>query len=105
LQKKTRQEEATFEQILRDYLMKLIELRRRGASEDSIRENFFNFIRTAFPRINAEIIELEHYVPGVRVKGGFIDALYGDLIFEFKRKLDSASHDEGKGQLASVVFQ
>jgi hypothetical protein len=93
-----------FNQVLSEYLQKLNEYRRRGASEDSIRDLFLQFLRTAFPRIEqGEIIELERHVSGLHVRGGFIDFLYGDLIFEFKRKLDASSHDEGIRQLYHYI--
>lgn len=93
-----------FAEVLTDYLSRLGELRRKGASEASIRDEFLRFLRTAFPRINeAEPFELEKHVPALRVRGGFADALFGDLIFEFKRKLDEAHRAEGMGQLQQYL--
>ena len=39
----------------------------------------------------------------MRVRGGYADVLYGDLIFEFKRRLDGASRAEGKEELARYL--
>jgi SAM-dependent methyltransferase len=89
-----------FGETLQRYLERLTELRRRRASEASIRNEFLRFLQEAFPRLSlSEPIELERFVPGLRVQGGSVDALYGDLIFEFKRKLDDASRREGENQL------
>lgn len=75
-----------FGETLQRYLERLTELRRRRASEASIRNEFLRFLQEAFPRLSlSEPIELERFVPGLRVQGGSVDALYGDLIFEFKR--------------------
>ena len=61
----------------------------RVASEDSIRDAFLTFLRAAFPGLEqAEPILLEKHIPALRVRGGFADALYGDLIFECKKRLD-----------------
>jgi SAM-dependent methyltransferase len=94
-----------FEEILQRYLEKLTELRQRSASEASIREEFLRFLRTAFPHLGlSESIELEKFVPGLRVQGGFVDALYGDLIFEFKRKLDDHSRKDGEDKLQRYLI-
>lgn len=85
---------------LQGYLERLNSIRQKGASEDSVRDAFLHFLRDAFHRLQlAEPFELEKYVPALRVRGGFADALYGDLIFEFKRQLDDKSRAEGKEQL------
>jgi len=89
-----------FGEILRDYLETLAKLRAQGASEDGIRDAFLQFLRTAFPRLSAaEPFWLEKHIPALRVRGGFADTLYGDLIFEFKRRLDDASRRKGQEEL------
>lgn len=94
----------SFQTELTAYLDRLRDLRERSASEDSIRDAFLGFLRGAFPRIErAEPILLERHVPALRVRGGFVDALYGDIIFEFKRRLDDASRADGTGELARYV--
>ncbi len=93
-----------FAETLRGYLETLTNLRQQGASEDSIRDAFLQFLRTAFPRLSlAEPFVLEKHIPALRVRGGFADALYGDLIFEFERRLDDAKRAEGKSQLTRYL--
>ncbi|MCS7237552.1 MAG: SAM-dependent methyltransferase [Thermoguttaceae bacterium] len=93
-----------FSALLGAYLGQLGELRRRGASEASIRDAFLQFLRSAFPRVNeAEPFWLEKHVPALRVRGGFVDALFGDLIFEFKRRLDETHRAEGVKQLQEYL--
>jgi len=86
-----------FASALREYSSRLSALRDQGASEDSIRDAFLLFLRNAFPRLRDEFepIFLEKYIPGLHVRGGFADALYSGLIFEFKRNLDSTSREDG----------
>ncbi len=94
-----------FASCLRDYLEQLKRLRQSGASEDSVRDAFLRFLRNAFPQLSvADPIWLEKHVPALRVRGGFADALYGDLIFEFKRKLDDTSRIEGEEQLQRYLL-
>jgi hypothetical protein len=89
-----------FAERLRDYLAELSDLRQRGAAEDSIRDAFLRFLRGAFPRLGqSEPILLEKHIPALRVRGGFADALYGDLIFECKKRLDEQSRADGKDEL------
>lgn len=93
-----------FSEELQRYLGELADLRQRGASEDSIRDAFLRFLRAAFPNLGqAEPILLEKHVPAVRVRGGFADALYGDLIFECKRRLDDASRATGQEELTRYL--
>jgi hypothetical protein len=81
--------EREIERQLRDYFSQLDDLCRRGASEDSIRPALLGFLRSVFPRIEqAEPILLEKHIPALRVRGGYADALYGDLILECKRRLN-----------------
>ena len=74
------------------------------ASEDSIRDSFLAFLRAAFPRLQeVESILLEKHIPALRVRGGFTDALYGDLIFECKRRLDDQSRPVGQEELTRYL--
>ena len=94
-----------FAELLRDYLRRLEERRRLSVSEDTIRDAFLDFLRRAFPRLEeAEPILLEHYLPGIKVRSGFADALFGDLIFEFKRRLDEAHRAEGRKELERYIL-
>jgi len=91
---------SVFAERLSLYEEELKGLRTRGASEDSVRDAFLRFLREAFPRLDqAEPILLEKHVPALRVRGGFADALFGDLIFEFKKRLDDRSRTDGKDEL------
>ncbi len=93
-----------FAELLARYITQLRGLRSRGASEDAVRDAFLGWLRDAFPRLHcAEPIMLEKYIPALRVRGGFADAIFGDLIFEFKRRLDERSRGEGLGELASYI--
>ena len=95
---------ADFTDTLQRYLEALTDLRHQGASEDSIRDAFLQFLREAFPRLNlAAPFALEKHIPALKVRGGFADALYGDLIFEYERRLDDAKRAEGKGQLTRYL--
>ncbi|HEY7425988.1 MAG TPA: hypothetical protein VH682_17290, partial [Gemmataceae bacterium] len=93
-----------FAERLRNYLEELDSLRQRGASEDSIRDAFLRFLRDAFPELDrAEPILLEKHIPALRVRGGFADALFGDLIFECKKRLDDPSRTDGKEELSRYL--
>lgn len=85
---------------LQNYLEQLRSIRQKGTLEDSVRDAFLYFLREAFPRPQlAEPFELEKCVLALRVHGGFADALYDDLIFEFKCRLDDNACTDGKEQL------
>lgn len=91
---------STLQEQLEVYVEALDDLSRRGASEDSIRDAFLMFLRGTFPRLSmADPIQLEKHIPALRVRGGFADALYGDLIFEFKKVLNDPSRAEGTEEL------
>lgn len=93
-----------FAERLRDYLAELSDLRQRGAAEDSIRDAFLRFLRGAFPRLGqSEPILLEKHIPALRVRGGFADALYGDLIFECKKRLEEHSRADGTDELSRYL--
>lgn len=93
-----------FEERLRDHLAKLNELRQRGAAEASIRDAFLHFLRSAFPVLEAtEPILLEKHIPALRVRGGYTDALFGDLIFECKKQLDGPSRTDGREELTRYL--
>ncbi len=96
---------SNFPSSLQNYLQQLAVYREQGASEDSIRDLFLSFLRAAFPQLNTlEPIWLEEHVPALRVRGGFVDALYGDLIFEFKRYLDESSLRDGQEKLRRYLL-
>lgn len=91
-----------FRKAFIDYLRKLARYREAHAHHDQIRDLFITFLRRAFPGLEAEAdIELEVGVKGLRVRG-FIDLLYRDLIFEFKRDLD-AEREDGQRKLRTYL--
>ena len=93
-----------FAEALRSYYQTYQELRNRHASEDSLRDAFLSFLRRAFPRLShTEPFELEKYIPGLRVRGGFADVIYEDLIFEFKRHLDETTIQQAEPQLEGYL--
>ncbi|MHB1421674.1 MAG: N-6 DNA methylase [Gemmataceae bacterium] len=93
-----------FAERLRDYLAELNDLRQRGAAEAGIRDAFLRFLRGAFPQLGqSEPILLEKHIPALRVRGGFADALFGDLIFECKKRLDDQSRTDGKEELSRYL--
>lgn len=64
----------------------------------------------AFPRLHVDEVELEKTIeisghrPGAIVRYGFADAVYGDLVFEFKRILDSSSVSKGESELSKYLI-
>ncbi len=89
-----------FLEVLGRYLQRLEGLRYHGASEDSMRDALLGFLREAFPRLEAaEPILLEKHIPALKVRGGYADALYGDLVFECKKRLDDRTRAEGVEEL------
>ena len=98
-----------FKDLLTNYLQHLEGLRVKRASEDTIRAAFLKFLSDAFPRIDADEFDLERSISlsshgaGAIVRYGFADAVYGDLIFEFKRTLDAASIAKGESELEKYI--
>lgn len=90
---------------LETYLNELSEIRRRGASEAALRDAFLRMLRAAFPALGeAAPLLIEERIPALRVQGGVADALYGYLIFEFKRQLDTDTRTEGIEQLTRYLL-
>jgi hypothetical protein len=98
-----------FKAKLSKYLENLQTLRARNASEDQIRFSFLHFLEDAFPGLQFEELNLEQSVQitghgsGAKIQHGFIDAVYGELIFEFKRALDETSQQKGESELAKYI--
>lgn len=90
-----------FSEVLARYLQRLEHLRRRGASEASICDAFLGFLRDAFPRLEAAepILLKKKHIPGLKVRGGYADALYSDLILECKKRLDDRARAQGLEEL------
>ena len=76
-----------FADKLEAYIDNLIDARRKDLSERQVSHLFLGFISDAF-EIKYEDIELEHHVTMTKVqKHGYVDALLGDLVIEFKRNI------------------
>jgi hypothetical protein len=94
-----------FSAALQRYLTHYQALQAQGASEDSLRDAFLTFLREAFPYLKeTESFVLEKYIPALRVRGGFADVLYKDLIFEFKRQLTPDEIEKAKSQLRGYLL-
>ena len=76
-----------FSQRLGTYLHSLAQARAQSIHHDELRHRFLDFLRNAFPSLDAEELELEHPVKALGVRG-YIDALYRHVLFEFKRDLN-----------------
>ncbi|MYD09727.1 MAG: N-6 DNA methylase [Chloroflexi bacterium] len=78
-----------FAEKLTSYIDNVKNARASQQSERQISHLFLGFISDAFG-VSYEDIELEHTVTMTRVqKHGYIDALLGDLIIEFKRDINT----------------
>jgi methylase of polypeptide subunit release factors len=74
-----------FESHFRDYLLAIREAKDKGASHDYLRQVFIEFVRKSF-NVDPTDVELEKGIKGTKLRGS-IDALYQDIVFEFKRDL------------------
>lgn len=98
-----------YRQLLEAYMLKREQLRAAAASEAAIRAAFLHFTSQAFPSVSSDDIDLERHLKlpvqgaGARIRHGFVDAVYGDLIFEFKRELDATSRAQGESELAKYL--
>jgi hypothetical protein len=94
-----------FSAALQRYLTHHQALKAQKASEASLRDAFLTFLREAFPHLKeTESFVLEKYIPALRVRGGFADVLYKDLIFEFKRELTLDETEKAKSQLRGYLL-
>ncbi len=76
-----------FAEKLQAYIEHLTNARKNQVSERQISHLFLGFINDAFG-VNYEDVELEHHVTMTKVqKHGYVDALLGDLLIEFKRDI------------------
>ena len=76
-----------FADKLQAYIENLTVARANASSERQISHLFLGFVSDAFG-VEYQDIELEHHVVMTKVqKHGYIDALLGDLIIEFKRNI------------------
>ena len=76
-----------FAEKLQTYIENVTSARKNQVSERQISHLFLGFISDAFG-VNYEDVELEHHVTMTKVqKHGYVDALLGDLLIEFKRDI------------------
>lgn len=77
-----------FEAKLEEYIGEIGTAHFNNASERKISQVLLGFLNTAFG-VNYEDIELEHHITMSKVKKrGYVDALLGDLLIEFKRNIE-----------------
>jgi methylase of polypeptide subunit release factors len=86
----------SFEPHFTDYLSTIRDAKARGASHDYLRQVFIEFARKSF-KVDPVDVELEKGIKGAALKGS-VDALYQDIVFEFKRDLRT-ERDKGKEEL------
>ena len=80
---------ADFDAKLETYISNIADAHASQKSERQISHVFLNFISDAFG-VKYEDIELEHHITMTKVrKHGYVDALLGDLLIEFKRNIET----------------
>jgi len=89
-----------FETQFQQYLNRIEEAKLTKAHHDQLRSIFIGFLSRTFG-VDYEEFELEKGVKAAKVRG-FIDALFQDVVFEFKRDLD-AEREEGKRELTDYL--
>jgi len=85
-----------FQSYFDDYLSAIREAKDKGASHDYVRQVFIEFARKSF-KVDPVDVELERGIRGAKLRGS-IDALYQDIVFEFKRDL-KLEREKGKEEL------
>ena len=91
-----------FEAKLEQYISQITDAHQTDAPERQISHVFLSFISDAFG-VKSEDIELEHHIVMSAVrKSGYVDALLGDLIIEFKRNIER-NVEEKVEQLVSYM--
>ena len=85
-----------FETHFTSYLSTIREAKEKGASHDYLRQVFIEFSRKSF-KVDPVDVELEKGIKGAKLRGS-IDALYQDIVFEFKRDL-KLEREKGKEEL------
>ena len=88
-----------FETCFSDYLSAIREAKGKGASHDYLRSVFIDFAGKSF-NVDPVDVELEKGIKGAALRGS-IDALYQDIVFEFKRDL-KIERDKSKEELAEI---
>ena len=85
-----------FQSHFQNYLSAIRRAKDEGASHDYLRSVFIDFARKSF-HVDPIDVELEKGIKGTTLRGS-IDALYQDIVFEFKRDL-KVERDKGKEEL------
>jgi len=85
-----------FQSHFQNYLSVIRRAKDEGASHDYLRSVFIDFARKSF-NVDPVEVELEKGIKGTKLRGS-IDALYQDIVFEFKRDL-RIERDKGKEEL------
>jgi type I restriction-modification system DNA methylase subunit len=89
-----------FETQFQQYLSRIEEARLSKAHHDQLRSIFIGFLSRAFG-VDYEEFELEKGVRATKVRG-FMDALFQDIVFEFKRDLDT-ERETGRRELTDYL--
>ena len=89
-----------FRELFQEYLVTIEEAKLKKAHHDQLRSIFIGFLTQAFS-VKHEEFELEKGIKAAKVRG-FIDALYQDIIFEFKRDL-ATERDKGLQELSTYM--
>jgi hypothetical protein len=89
-----------FESQFQQYLNRIEEAKLAKAHHDQLRSIFIGLLSRTFG-VDYEEFELERGIKAAKVRG-FIDALFQDIIFEFKRDLD-AERETGKRELTDYL--
>jgi len=89
-----------FQPQFQQYLNRIEEAKQKKAHHDQLRSIFVGFMSRAFS-VDYEEFELEKGVTVARVKG-FVDALFQDTIFEFKRDL-ATEREKGLRELSTYL--
>ncbi len=89
-----------FQVYFQEYLASIEEAKQKKAHHDQLRNIFMGFLDKAFGVKYTEV-ELEKNVKFSEVRG-YIDALYQDIIFEFKRDL-ALEREKGLQELTTYI--
>ena len=89
-----------FESQFQQYLSRIEEAKLAKAHHDQLRSIFIGFLSRTFG-VDYEEFELEKGVKAAKVRG-FIDALFQDIVFEFKRDIDT-EREAGKRELTDYL--
>ncbi|MCL0092033.1 N-6 DNA methylase, partial [Dehalococcoidales bacterium] len=89
-----------FKERFQEYLDHIEQAKLRKAHHDQLRSIFIGFLTQAFS-VRHEEFELEKGVKVAKVRG-FIDALYQDIVFEFKQDLDT-EREKGLAEVTNYL--